>query len=165
MYISTYSVYSRIVIPYLLVSLTCFLVAGPLKKNVKAASSGPFDGEGSRSGATGESFKLTSPSVWRWEMVSTVGVVGVEKRLGGGFKYFFSPLLGEDAHFDEYFSDGLKPPTRRAPSPSLKLTYRWPLKIGRNCPQKEIFIFQPLIFRGELNFLLLSGSVYSRFYS
>ena len=31
--------------------------------------------------------------------------------LGGGFKYFFfSPLLGEDSHFD-YFSDGLKPPT------------------------------------------------------
>ena len=30
----------------------------------------------------------------------------------GGFKYFlFSPLFGEDSHFDEYFSDGLKPPT------------------------------------------------------
>ena len=28
-------------------------------------------------------------------------------------KYFsFSPLLGEDSHFDQYFSDGLKPPTR-----------------------------------------------------
>ena len=36
------------------------------------------------------------------------------KRLGGGFKYFFcSPLFGEDSHFHEYFSDGLKPPTRR----------------------------------------------------
>ena len=33
--------------------------------------------------------------------------------LGGGFKYFlFSPLPGEDSHFDKYFSDGLKPPTR-----------------------------------------------------
>ena len=33
--------------------------------------------------------------------------------LGGGFKYFLcSPLLGEDSHFDEYFSKGLKPPTR-----------------------------------------------------
>ena len=32
--------------------------------------------------------------------------------LGGGFKYFlFSPQLGEDSHFDQYFSDGLKPPT------------------------------------------------------
>ena len=32
--------------------------------------------------------------------------------LGGGFKYFlFSPLFGEDFHFDFYFSDGLKPPT------------------------------------------------------
>ena len=33
--------------------------------------------------------------------------------LGGGFKYFlFSPLFGKDSHFDQYFSDGLKPPTR-----------------------------------------------------
>ena len=32
--------------------------------------------------------------------------------LPGGFKHFlFSPLLGEDFHFDQYFSDGLKPPT------------------------------------------------------
>ena len=31
--------------------------------------------------------------------------------LGGGFKYIFSPLFGEDSHFDQYFSDGLKPPT------------------------------------------------------
>ena len=33
--------------------------------------------------------------------------------LGGGFEYFLlSPLLGEDSHFDQYFSNGLKPPTR-----------------------------------------------------
>ena len=32
--------------------------------------------------------------------------------LGGGFKYvLFSPLFGEDSHFDEYFSKGLKPPS------------------------------------------------------
>ena len=32
--------------------------------------------------------------------------------LGGGFTYFLcSPLLGEDFHFDSYFSNGLKPPT------------------------------------------------------
>ena len=33
--------------------------------------------------------------------------------LGGGFKYFlFSPLLGQDSHFDSYFSMGLvQPPT------------------------------------------------------
>ena len=32
--------------------------------------------------------------------------------LGGGFQYFsFSPLFGEDSHFDSYFSKGLKPPT------------------------------------------------------
>ena len=35
--------------------------------------------------------------------------------LGGGFKYFlFIPLLGEMIQFDQYFSDGLKPPTRSA---------------------------------------------------
>ena len=33
--------------------------------------------------------------------------------LGSGFKYvLFSPLFGEDSHFDSYFSKGLKPPTR-----------------------------------------------------
>ena len=33
--------------------------------------------------------------------------------LGGGFKDFlFSPLFGEDSHFDSYFSKGSKPPTR-----------------------------------------------------
>ena len=32
---------------------------------------------------------------------------------GGGFKHlFFSPLPGEMIQFDQYFSDGLKPPTR-----------------------------------------------------
>ena len=32
--------------------------------------------------------------------------------LGHGLKYFlFSPLLGEDSHFDHYFSTGSKPPT------------------------------------------------------
>ena len=35
--------------------------------------------------------------------------------LGGGFKHFlFSSLFGEDSHFDWYFSNGLKPPTRTA---------------------------------------------------
>ena len=35
-------------------------------------------------------------------------------RLGGDFKYFFlffTPKIGEDSHFDKYFSTGLKPPT------------------------------------------------------
>ena len=33
--------------------------------------------------------------------------------LAGGFKYFLlSPLPGEMIQFDEYFSTGLKPPTR-----------------------------------------------------
>ena len=35
-------------------------------------------------------------------------------QLGGGFKYSLcSPRLGEDVQFDEYVSDGLKPPTRQ----------------------------------------------------
>ena len=35
-------------------------------------------------------------------------------KLGGGLKYvLFSPLFGEDSHFDKYFSNGLKPPTRK----------------------------------------------------
>ena len=35
-------------------------------------------------------------------------------KLGGGFKYFlFSSLFGEMILFDEYFSDGLKPPPRK----------------------------------------------------
>ena len=34
--------------------------------------------------------------------------------LAGGFKHFlFSPLPGEMIRFDEYFSNGLKPPTRK----------------------------------------------------
>ena len=37
----------------------------------------------------------------------------VEQMLGGGFKYvLFSPLPGEMIQFDNFFSDGLKPPTR-----------------------------------------------------
>ena len=37
--------------------------------------------------------------------------------MGGAFKYFsFSPLFGEDFHFDSYFSIGLvQPPTRKPP--------------------------------------------------
>ena len=41
---------------------------------------------------------------WSWEK---------NRFQGGGFKdFWFSPLLGEDSHFDSYFSDGLKPPIR-----------------------------------------------------
>ena len=38
------------------------------------------------------------------------------QQLGGGFKDFwnFHPKIGEDSHFDSYFSNGLKPPTRQA---------------------------------------------------
>ena len=34
--------------------------------------------------------------------------------LGGGFQYvLFSSLFGQDSHFDEYVSDGLKPPNTK----------------------------------------------------
>ena len=46
--------------------------------------------------------------------------------LGGGFKCFlFSPLLGEDSQFDEYFSKGLKPPTRKFCWLRRKRCWRW----------------------------------------
>ena len=36
--------------------------------------------------------------------------------VGGNSNIFgmFTPEIGEDSHFDQYFSDGLKPPTRKA---------------------------------------------------
>ena len=71
-------------------------------------------------------------------------------KIGGGtplkitrwwqLKYFlFSPLFGEDSHFDEYFSKGLKPPTR--------LT--WNL---RKEAWKMIFLFKQVIFRFHVCF-------------
>ena len=48
------------------------------------------------------------------EVVSLFRLGGFQAKLGGGFNYsLFSPLFGEDSHFDSYFSDGLKPPTRK----------------------------------------------------
>ena len=37
-----------------------------------------------------------------------------ETIVGGGFKYFVivTPIFGEDSHFDQYVSNGLKSPTR-----------------------------------------------------
>ena len=44
-----------------------------------------------------------------WPILGGYLLTGV---LGGGFKHFlFSPLPGEMIQFDQYFSDGLKPPT------------------------------------------------------
>ena len=43
----------------------------------------------------------------------TTGGCTHRRELVGGFKYFlFSPLPGQDFQFDQYFSKGLKPPTR-----------------------------------------------------
>ncbi len=51
--------------------------------------------------------------VEQWNMDFPGG--GFRFKLGGGFKYFvFSPLFGEDSHFDAYFSKGLvQPPTSK----------------------------------------------------
>ena len=52
------------------------------------------------------------PEVGMWNLPGFFEMNGIWY-LGGGFKYFlFSPLFGEDSHFDWYFSDGLKPPSR-----------------------------------------------------
>ena len=57
-----------------------------------------------------------------------------QQNLGGGFQYFlFSPLFGEDSHFDVYFSKGLKPPTRNQTN-SLQLA---PEKIPSDPKGKE----------------------------
>ena len=51
--------------------------------------------------------------------------IGIQKTGWWQLKYFlcFNPNLGEMVEFDEYFSDGLKPPTRRS-QPSGKLTWQ-----------------------------------------
>ena len=44
-------------------------------------------------------------------------IEGGEESLGGGFQdVLFPPLLGEVIQFDQYFSNGLKPPTRSPPT-------------------------------------------------
>ena len=50
------------------------------------------------------------PHCWRWELWWEFGP---QPRSRWWFQIFlFSPLFGEDFHFDKYFSDGLNPPTR-----------------------------------------------------
>ena len=51
-------------------------------------------------------FGVTSDDVFFLRVIS--------KLPGGGLKYFsFSPLLGEMIQFDQYFSNGLQPPTSK----------------------------------------------------
>ena len=42
--------------------------------------------------------------------IQLFGVTVLQELVGG---FLFSPLFGEVIHFDSYFSNGLKPPTRR----------------------------------------------------
>ena len=68
------------------------------------------------------SFRCAEPGDSRW-WTGLCGIQGSlkmnkhvewDQKLGGCFKYFsFSSILAEDSHFDEYFSKGLKPPTRK----------------------------------------------------
>ena len=51
--------------------------------------------------------------------------------------FLFSPLFGEDFQFDQYFSDGLKPPTRRGVE-TCGLFVDWlfvwlKVKVGSSC--------------------------------
>ena len=63
--------------------------------------------------------------------------MNVANNSGGGCKYFlFSALFGEDSHFDQYFSIGLKPPTR----------------IWLNLPCNAKDIFAPLAAGAQFNF-------------
>ena len=57
-------------------------------------------------------FNLSTPI--RHPFVKLATSWNSDDSLGGGF-IFFSPLLGEDSHFDQYFfSDRLKPQTSEA---------------------------------------------------
>ena len=48
-----------------------------------------------------------------WVFQKRRPIKSIKQILGGDFKHFLcSPLLGEMIQFDEYFSNGLKPPTR-----------------------------------------------------
>ena len=53
-------------------------------------------------------------------------ILGLKFSLGGGFKLFFIPLPGEIIQFDEYVSDGLKPPTS---SPGKQIEKQVPFPI------------------------------------
>ena len=64
---------------------------------------------------------IAEDAPWTHESLLKLG----EDNLGGGFEYIlFSPLPGEMVHFDEYFSNGLKPPTS-SPSQSIS-TFKFP---------------------------------------
>ena len=52
-----------------------------------------------------------------------------KRKLGGGnANIFFSHLFGEDSHFDSYFWDGLKPPTREMFSFHVKFSGKYLLR-------------------------------------
>ena len=60
----------------------------------------------------GREVKVDVKDISSWQFFAECVWVGVIFSLVGGFKDFlFSARPGEDSHFDEYFSNGLKPPT------------------------------------------------------
>ena len=65
-----------------------------------------------RSGANGKVVVLHFFGEWKINFLE-LEENGETKTLGGGFKcFFFNPRTGEMFKFDQYFSKGLKPPTR-----------------------------------------------------
>ena len=82
----------------------------------------------------GRGLEATQLLLWNSHMTLIVKIQAID-RLGGGFKYlFFSPLIGEDSHFDEYFWKGLvQPPTSRY------FPYTCPLKNGNEGREHKNF--------------------------
>ena len=65
-----------------------------------------------------------------------LGFFGGSSQLGGGFKHdLCSPIFREDSHFDQYFSDGLKPPGSQLDDnfPTKKITTQILIYILFNC--------------------------------
>ena len=59
--------------------------------------------------------------------------------LGGGFKYIScSPLPGEMIQFDQYFLNGLKPPTRSNIIYLISVSYCFGTSITQNSPEKNM---------------------------
>ena len=60
-------------------------------------------------------------STWDQPGPGKARALGDVNDLDGGFKYFLcSPLPGEMIQFDQYFSNGLKPPT--SPGPTFQIS-------------------------------------------
>ena len=83
---------------------------------------------------------------------------------GGGFNccFIFTPKIGEDSHFDSYFSKGLKPPTRVGLTGNPKSTLQISLLSSTGC-FKGRFPFWLMFFRSvETTFFLFPMLCFSQ---